>query len=137
MPFPIQRPRRLRTTESMRGLVRETRLDPANFILPLFIVPGEGIRKPIRSMPPQWQLSIDVAGEECRESKALGIRGMLLFGLPESKAEEASGAYDEQGIVQRTIRAIKREVPGLLVITDVCNCEYTSHGHCGKIVDGD
>ena len=121
----------------MRGLVRETRLDPANFILPLFIVPGEGIRKPIGSMPPQCQLSIDVAVEECRGIKALGISGIILFGLPESKDEEASGAYDDQGIVQRAIRAIKREVPGLLVITDVCNCEYTSHGHCGKIVDGD
>ena len=120
----------------MRQLVRETRLDPANFILPLFIVPGEGVRNPIGSMPPQCQLSIDVAVEECREIRALGISGVILFGLPESKDEEASGAYDDQGIVQRAIRAIKREVPGLLVITDVCNCEYTSHGHCGKIVDG-
>ena len=120
----------------MRGLVRETRLDPANFILPLFIVPGEGVRNPISSMPPQCQLSIDLAVEECREIRGLGISGVILFGLPESKDEEASGAYDEQGIVQRAIRAIKREVPGLLVITDVCNCEYTSHGHCGKIVDG-
>jgi porphobilinogen synthase len=137
MPFPIQRPRRLRSTEAMRGLVRETRLDPANFILPLFIVPGEGIRKPIGSMPPQCQLSVDTAIEECREVKALGISGVILFGLPESKDEEASGAYDDQGIVQRAIRAIKREVPDLLVVTDVCNCEYTSHGHCGKIVDGD
>src|SRR5271170_4654775 len=137
MPFPIQRPRRLRSTESMRRLVRETRLDPANFILPLFIVPGEGVRRPIGSMPPQCQLSVDIAVEECREIHSLGISGVILFGLPESKDEEASGAYDDQGIVQRTIRAIKREVPDLLVITDVCNCEYTSHGHCGKIVDGD
>ncbi len=121
----------------MRSLVRETRLDPANFILPLFIVPGEGIRKPISSMPPHCQLSIDSAIEECREIKALGISGVILFGLPESKDEEASGGYDDEGIVQRAIRAIKREVPGILVITDVCNCEYTSHGHCGKIVDGD
>ena len=120
----------------MRRLVRETRLDPANFILPLFIVPGEGVRNPISSMPPQCQLSIDLAVEECREIHALGISGVILFGLPESKDEEASGAYDDQGIVQRAVRAIKREVPGLLVITDVCNCEYTSHGHCGKIVDG-
>jgi porphobilinogen synthase len=120
----------------MRRLVREMRLDPANFILPLFIVPGEGVRNPIGSMPPQCQLSIDLAVEECREIHALGISGIILFGLPESKDEEASGAYDDQGIVQRAIRAIKREVPGLLVITDVCNCEYTSHGHCGKIVDG-
>lgn len=119
----------------MRRLVRETRLDPANFILPLFIVPGEGVRNPIGSMPPQCQLSVDLAVEECREIFGLGISGVILFGLPEAKDEEASGAYDDQGIVQRAIRAIKAEVPGLLVVTDVCNCEYTSHGHCGKIVD--
>jgi porphobilinogen synthase len=137
MPFPVQRPRRLRAGESMRRLVRETRLDPANFVLPLFIVPGEGIRKPIGSMPPHCQLSIDTAIEECREIHGLGIGGIMLFGLPESKDEEASGAYDDQGIVQRAIRAIKREIRDLLLITDVCNCEYTSHGHCGKIVGGD
>lgn len=137
MPFPIQRPRRLRSSESMRRLVRETRLDPANFVLPLFIVPGEGIRKPISSMPPQCQLSIDSAVEECREVASLGIGGVILFGIPEAKDDIASGAYDDHGIVQEAIRAIKREVPGLLVITDVCNCEYTSHGHCGLIVDGD
>jgi porphobilinogen synthase len=121
----------------MRALVRETRLDPANFVLPLFVCPGEGVRRPIGSMPPQCQLSIDSAVEECREVRSLGIGGVILFGLPESKDEEASGAYDDQGIVQRAIRAIKRETPDLLVITDVCNCEYTSHGHCGRIVDGD
>ncbi|HEU5021356.1 MAG TPA: porphobilinogen synthase, partial [Bryobacteraceae bacterium] len=134
MPYPVQRPRRLRSSEAMRALVRETRLYPANFVLPLFIVPGEGVRRPIGSMPGQSQLSIDQAVEECREIRALGIGGIILFGLPESKDEEASGAYDDEGIVQRAIRAIKREVPGLLIITDVCNCEYTSHGHCGKIV---
>ena len=137
MSFPIHRPRRLRSTEAIRRLVRETRLDPANFILPLFVCPGEGIRRPIGSMPPQCQLSIDSAVEECREIRSLGIGGVILFGLPESKDEEASGAYDDQGIVQRAIRAIKRDTPDLLVITDVCNCEYTSHGHCGRIVDGD
>src|SRR5580704_12136039 len=137
MPFPVQRPRRLRSSESMRQLVRETRLHPANFVLPLFVVPGEGIRRPIGSMPPQCQLSIDMVVEECRDIHALGISGVILFGLPESKDEEASGAYDDEGIVQRAIRAIKREVPDLLVMTDVCNCEYTSHGHCGKIIDGD
>jgi porphobilinogen synthase len=88
-------------------------------------------------MPPQCQLSVDTAVEECREIKELGIGGVILFGLPESKDEEASGAYDDQGIVQRAIRAIKQEVPDLLVVTDVCNCEYTSHGHCGKVVEGD
>jgi porphobilinogen synthase len=137
MPFPIHRPRRLRSTEAIRRIVRETRLEPANFILPLFICPGEGIRKPISSMPPHCQMSIDVAVEECREIQQLGIGGIILFGLPESKDEEASGAYDDQGIVQRAIRAVKRHVPDLLVITDVCNCEYTSHGHCGKVVGGE
>jgi porphobilinogen synthase len=121
----------------MRRLVRETRLEPSNFILPLFICPGEGVRRPISSMPPQCQLSIDTAVAECREIRDLGIGGIILFGLPETKDEEASGAYDDHGIVQRAIRAIKAEVPDLLVITDVCNCEYTSHGHCGKIVNGD
>jgi porphobilinogen synthase len=112
-------------------------MEPANFILPLFVCPGEGVRKPINSMPPQCQLSVDTAVEECREVLSLGIGGVILFGLPESKDEEASGAYDDDGIVQRAIRAIKRELPDLLVMTDVCNCEYTSHGHCGKIVNGD
>lgn len=121
----------------MRRLVRETRLDPANFVLPLFVCPGEGVRRPIGSMPPQAQMSIDVTVEECREIESLGIGGIMLFGLPESKDEQASGAYDDQGIVQRAVRAIKRELPDLLVITDVCNCEYTSHGHCGLIVNGD
>jgi porphobilinogen synthase len=121
----------------MRRLVRETSLDPGDFILPLFICPGEGIRNPISSMPPHCQISVDVAVEECREVKSLGISGVILFGLPETKDEMASGAYDDDGIVQRAIRAIKREVPGLLVMTDVCNCEYTSHGHCGNIVNGD
>ena len=137
MPFPIHRPRRLRSSETMRRLVRETRLEPANFILPLFVCPGEGVRRPISSMPPHCQLSIDTAVEECREVKALGIGGVILFGLPETKDDEASGAYDDDGIVQRAIRAIRRAVPDLLIITDVCNCEYTSHGHCGKIVNGD
>jgi porphobilinogen synthase len=137
MPFPIHRPRRLRSSESIRRLVRETRLEPASFILPLFICPGEGVRRPIGSMPSQCQLSMDTAIEECREVKALGIGGVILFGLPETKDDKASGAYDDQGIVQRAIRAIKRSVPELLVITDVCNCEYTSHGHCGLIAEGD
>jgi porphobilinogen synthase len=121
----------------MRRLVRETRLDPANFVLPLFVCPGEGIRRPIGSMPPQAQMSIDVTVAECRVIETLGIGGVMLFGLPESKDEQASGAYDVNGIVQKAVRAIKRECPDLLVITDVCNCEYTSHGHCGLIVNGD
>jgi len=137
MPFPIQRPRRLRSSESMRALVRETRLHPAQFILPLFVCPGEGIRREISSMPGNFQMSIDRFVEECEEVHSLGIGGVILFGLPESKDEQASGAYDDQGIVQRAVRAAKQAVPKLLVMTDVCNCEYTSHGHCGKIVNGD
>src|SRR5690242_5735820 len=137
MPFPTHRLRRLRSSEAMRGLVRETHLHPAGFILPLFVCPGEGVRREIGAMPGNYQMSIDEVVKECEEVRALGIGGVLLFGLPETKDEMASGAYDDQGIVQRAIRAIKREVPGLLIITDVCNCEYTSHGHCGKIVDGD
>lgn len=121
----------------MRRLVRETILEPADFILPLFAVEGEGIRKEISSMPGNYQLSIEEIVKECEECAALGIGGVILFGIPDHKDEEASGAYDDEGIVQRTVRAIKRSVPNLLVVTDVCNCEYTSHGHCGKIVDGD
>src|SRR5437667_2899625 len=137
MPFPTHRPRRLRSTESIRSLVRETRLAPSQFILPLFACPGEGVRREIRSMPGNYQLSVDELVRECADIESLGIGGVLLFGLPETKDELASGAYDDDGIVQRAIRALKREYPKLLVITDVCNCEYTSHGHCGKIVDGD
>ena len=129
--------RRLRATESIRNLVRETSLAPSQFILPLFVCPGEGVRRPISAMPDQFQMSVDETVRECAEVKALGLGGVILFGLPETKDDLASGAYAEDGIVQRAIRAIKKEVPGLLVLTDVCNCEYTSHGHCGKIVDGD
>lgn len=137
MAYPETRLRRLRAHEPMRRLVRETRLEPENFILPLFVCPGEGIRREISSMPGHAQLSIDQLVAECREARSLGIGGVLLFGIPESKDETASGNYDPDGIVQRAVRAIKREVPGLLVATDVCNCEYTSHGHCGKVVDGE
>jgi porphobilinogen synthase len=137
MPFPTERLRRLRATERLRNLVRETHLHPAQFILPLFVCPGEGVRREIGAMPSNYQLSIDELVKECAEVRALGIGGVILFGLPESKDEMATGAYDENGIVQRAIRAIRKEVPGLLVITDVCNCEYTSHGHCGYVKDGD
>jgi porphobilinogen synthase len=129
--------RRLRASEPMRSLVRETRLDPAEFILPLFACPGEGVRREIGAMPGNFQLSVDQIVRECAEVRALGIGGVILFGLPETKDETASGAYADDGIVQRAIRAIRREVPGLLIVTDVCNCEYTSHGHCGKIVNGE
>jgi len=137
MAFPIHRLRRLRSTESIRRLVRETHLRPENFILPLFVCPGEGVRREIGAMPGNYQLSIDELVTECEQAASLALGGVILFGIPEWKDELASGAYAEDGIVQRAVRAVKREVPELLVITDVCNCEYTSHGHCGKVVDGD
>ena len=137
MPFPIDRPRRLRRSPAMRDLVRETHLQPSNFILPLFVVEGEGIRKPISSMPGNAQISIDELVKEAREAKALGIGGVILFGIPKHKDENATGAYDDEGIVQKACGALKQEVPGLLIVTDVCNCEYTSHGHCGKVIDDD
>ena len=137
MPFPVQRPRRLRVNESMRRLVRETHLQPENFVLPLFVCPGEGVRREISSMPGHAQLSIDLAVKECEEAVRLGLGGVILFGLPASKVETGSEGYDPNGIVQRAVRAIKAATPALLVITDVCNCEYTSHGHCGKVVGND
>jgi porphobilinogen synthase len=137
MPFPTHRPRRLRTNEQIRSLVRETRLSPKEFILPLFVCPGEGARREIRAMPGNYQLSIDQLIVECEEAQALGIGGVILFGLPESKDEMASEGRAENGIVQRAVRAVKNAVPKLLVMTDVCNCEYTSHGHCGKVVGED
>jgi len=121
----------------MRTLVRETHLEPAQFILPLFVCPGQGVRREIGAMPGNYQMSVDQIVKECAEVRSLGIGGVILFGLPENKDETGSGGYAEDGIVQRAVRAIRREVAGLLIITDVCNCEYTSHGHCGKIVDGD
>ncbi len=126
----------MRATEGLRRLVRETRLAPEQLVLPLFVCPGEGVRREISSMPGNAQLSIDELVKECAEAKSLGLGGVILFGIPEHKDEQASGAYDDQGIVQRALRALKREVPGLVLITDVCNCEYTSHGHCG-LVEGD
>src|SRR5882724_5301771 len=137
MPFPAHRMRRLRGSESLRSLVRETQLEPPDFILPLFTVPGKGVRKEISSMPGNHQLSIDELVKECAEAQQLGIGGVILFGIPSIKDEHASGAYAEDGIVQQAVRAVKREVPKLLVMTDVCNCEYTSHGHCGLVADGE
>jgi len=137
MPFPVHRMRRTRASESLRRLVRETQLAPDDFILPLFACPGRGVRKPISSMPGNFQLSIDELVKECAEALKLGIGGVILFGIPESKDEKASGAYADDGIVQQAVRAVKRDLPKLLVITDVCNCEYTSHGHCGLVVDGE
>ena len=137
MAFPVHRPRRLRVNESMRRLVRETHLQPGNFVLPLFICHGEGVRREISSMPGHAQLSIDRAVRECEEAAQLGLGGVILFGLPAAKDEVGSEGYDANGIVPRAVRAIKAAVPALLVITDVCNCEYTSHGHCGKVVGND
>src|SRR5580693_12685 len=137
MSFPIHRKRRLRVSDSMRRLVRETHLEPSQFVLPLFACPGEGVRRPIGSMPGNYQLSIDELVKECEGVFALGLGGVMLFGIPGHKDEVASEAYAENGIVQRAVRGLKRALPKLLVITDVCNCEYTSHGHCGKILDGD
>lgn len=137
MPFPLQRPRRLRSSELIRRVVRENRLSPEQFILPLFACPGEGVRKEISSMPGNAQLSIDQLVREAETCRALGIGGIILFGIPETKDELATEAYAPAGITQRAVQALKREVPSLLVMTDVCNCEYTSHGHCGLIRNGD
>jgi len=137
MPFPTDRPRRLRRTEAMRSFVRETRLTPEGFVYPLFVCPGEGIRKEVRSMPGVYNLSIDETVKECAEVKSLGIPSVILFGLPEMKDEVATGAWAEDGIVQKAARAIKREVPGLLLMGDVCLCEYMSHGHCGLVDTSD
>jgi len=130
------RPRRLRRTAALRSLIRETRLSPDNFLYPLFAVSGEGRRKEVGSMPGVFQLSVDEIVKEAAAAKADGVPGVLLFGLPESKDAGGSGAADPEGPVQSAVRALKREVPGLLVVTDVCLCEYTSHGHCG-VLDGE
>ena len=129
------RPRRLRRTAAIRSLVRETRLSPDNFIYPLFVCTGEGKRREVGSMPGVCQLSVDEAVREAAAAKADGVPGVLLFGLPEEKDAVGSGAYDPEAPVQAATRAIKQEVPGLLVVTDVCLCEYTSHGHCGILVE--
>jgi porphobilinogen synthase len=133
MGFPVTRLRRLRQSESLRKLVRETHLEPSNFIYPLFVCPGERVRKEIGSMPGVFNLSIDEVIKEAREAKSLGLGGIILFGLPEKKDEVATGAWSEDGIVQRATRAIKQEVRDLVVLGDVCLCEYMSHGHCGIV----
>src|SRR5712671_1950000 len=133
MSFPVTRLRRMRQTESLRSLVRETRLTPTGFIYPLFVCPGEGVRKEISSMPGVFNISVDEAVKEAREAKSLGLGGIILFGLPEKKDEAATGAWAEDGIVQRATRAIKKATPDLVVIGDVCLCEYMSHGHCGVV----
>jgi len=133
MAFPATRLRRLRRTSALRALTRETRLSPENFVYPLFVCPGEGVRKEVGSMPGVFNLSVDEVVREAKETHALGIPAVILFGLPEKKDEVATGAWEENGIVQRAARAIKQEIPDLLVIADVCLCEYMSHGHCGIV----
>ncbi len=129
----IHRPRRLRKSDALRSLVRETRLTRDDFVLPLFVCPGNGVRREISSMPGVFNLSIDETTKEVSAAYEAGVRSIILFGLPESKDELASGAYAEDGIVQRAIRAIRQSVPGVLIMADTCLCEYTSHGHCGVV----
>lgn len=133
MPDLIHRPRRLRRTEALRSMVRETRLAPENLVLPLFVCPGQRVRQEVNSMPGVHNLSVDEIEKEASEAYKLGVRGIILFGLPELKDEIASGAYHENGIVQQAVRAIRRSTPELIIITDTCLCEYTSHGHCGVV----
>jgi porphobilinogen synthase len=136
MAFPTTRLRRLRRTAELRNLVCETRLTPAAFVYPMFVCPGEGIRKPVRSMPGVFNLSVDEAVKEAQQVHSLGVPSIILFGLPDIKDEVATGAWEEDGIVQHATRALKREVPDLVVMGDVCLCEYMSHGHCGVVKAG-
>jgi len=137
MNFPAYRPRRLRRNDKLRNLIRETTLEPRNFIYPLFVGPGKDKAQPVSSMPGVAQLTVDRAVHECQEVDALGIPAVILFGIPEHKDAIGSEAYLDEGIVQQAIRAIKETVPDLLVVTDVCLCEYTDHGHCGMIKNGE
>lgn len=137
MPFPIHRPRRLRRTEALRSLVRETTLSAGNFIYPLFVCSGSGVKEEIRSMPGQFRWSQDLLVEECKDVAGCGIPGVILFGVPAKKDPEGTGAYDPDGVVQRAVKAVKKAAPGLMVITDVCLDEYTDHGHCGLLKDGE
>ena len=137
MNFPEYRPRRLRKSDTLRRMTAETMLSPSDLILPLFVTFGKGQKKPISSMPGHFQLSVDLVAKEAEEVASLGIPGVILFGIPEVKDETGSTAHDPKGPVQEAIRAIKKAAPGLCVITDVCMCEYTSHGHCGIIKDKD
>jgi porphobilinogen synthase len=134
--FPVTRLRRLRKTGALRDMFRETSLSPSDFIYPLFIVEGERVKKEISSMPAQYQLSIDNALRECEEMLKLGVSSTILFGIPNEKDEVGSGSYAENGIIQKATRAIKERFPEMIVVTDVCLCEYTSHGHCGVVENG-
>ena len=134
-PGPV-RPRRLRTLPGVREMVRETALSPGDLIYPLFAVHGRGVREPIGPMPGQFRLSVDELLKECKDAASMGIPAVLLFGLPAEKDPRGSEAYAEDGIIQQAVRAVKETIPDLLVVTDVCLCEYTSHGHCGVVEDG-
>ena len=135
--YPTYRPRRLRRTDALRSLVRETVLAPSQLVLPLFVRAGTGVRMPVSSMAGVSQTSVDELVRDAAAAAEQGVGGVLLFGIPEHKDETGSGAWDDEGPVQQAVRALKREVPQLVVITDVCMCEYTSHGHCGVLVDGE
>jgi len=137
MAFPVQRPRRLRRTPVLRKMVRETDLSPSDFIYPLFVCPGRGVRTEIQAMPGCYRLSVDETVAEGQELLTLGVPAAILFGLPPSKDAEGSGAWAEDGIVQQAVRALKKSVPDLFVITDLCLCEYTDHGHCGRVDGGE
>src|SRR6266478_6200813 len=136
MPFPLYRPRRLRESPLLRSMVRETTLRADDFVYPLFAVHGRGVREPIGSMPGQYRLSIDELLKECKDAASMGIPAVLLFGLPRDKDPRGTEAYAEDGIIQQAVRAVKDTIPDLLVVTDVCLCEYTSHGHCGVVEEG-
>src|ERR671920_1722537 len=133
----VHRPRRLRRREGVRALVREARLARENLILPLFACPGEGVRREVSSMPGVFNLSVDEIAREAANAFELGVPGVILFGLPESKDETATGAYAERGVVQEAIRAVRRAAPEMVVVADTCLCEYTSHGHCGVVREGE
>jgi porphobilinogen synthase len=137
MAFPTQRPRRLRRSEVLREMVRETELSPSDFIYPLFVVEGRGVRKPVVSMPGVYNLSIENAVEEAKQAKSLGVPAVILFGIPDHKDAFGSGAYAQDGVVQRAVKEIKSAAPEMQVIVDVCLCEYTDHGHCGVVEKGD
>ncbi len=137
MSFPYERPRRLRRTERLRAMVRETTVSPANLIYPLFVTPGDGVRHEIASLPGCYHLSVDEVAREAEEVEKLGIAGVILFGLPSAKDPVGSEGYADDGVVQQAVRAIRKACRELLVITDVCLCEYTSHGHCGVVEDGE
>lgn len=137
MSYPTTRLRRLRRNETIRAMVEETVLRPADLVMPLFVCPGENVKNPIKSMPGNFQLSVDMIVEESKKLYQKGVKSLLLFGIPESKDEHGLVATHDDAIVQRAVIAIKKAIPDMYIIADICNCEYTTHGHCGTIVDGD